>query len=268
MEPKKLLTADYLDIIYDNRNQNYGSYELRRHYNSRVRKALVVALTGVAALFSFSFITSNRKDNVHLQARVRPDSVSVIIIPVHPPDIPKIIPPPPAPPQHFKTPTFTAPVIVTDKDIPPDKQMTENKDLANTQPGPANQHGDSTGLAPGPNTGTGTSIGEPVIPKSNEPVRFVEQMPQFAGDMYAYIGKHIHYPESATSAGIEGTVMVEFVVNEDGSVSNAKVIRGIGGGCDEEALSIVNKMPKWKPGKQNGVPVKVFFTLPIKFKLE
>ena len=72
----------------------------------------------------------------------------------------------------------------------------------------------------------------------------------------------------ARENGISGTVFVMFVVNEDGAISDVQVRRGIGGGCDEEALRVVKKMPKWNAGKQRGKPVKVSFTLPIKFKLE
>jgi protein TonB len=71
----------------------------------------------------------------------------------------------------------------------------------------------------------------------------------------------------ARETHIEGRVTIKFVVNEDGSISNAKVVRAIGGGCEEEALRVINSMPKWKPGKQNGKAVKVYFTLPVNFVL-
>ena len=75
------------------------------------------------------------------------------------------------------------------------------------------------------------------------------------------------YPKIAKESGITGTVYVQFVVEANGSISNVKLARGIGGGCDEEAMRVVKAMPKWKPGKQNGRPVRVSFTLPIKFLL-
>lgn len=76
------------------------------------------------------------------------------------------------------------------------------------------------------------------------------------------------YPEIAKESNIQGRVTVKFVVNEEGNVSDIIVVKGIGGGCDEEAVRVVKKMPKWKPGKQNGRPVKVYFSLPITFRLE
>ncbi len=99
----------------------------------------------------------------------------------------------------------------------------------------------------------------------------VEEMPGYPGGdlkMYEYLGKNIKYPQIARESGIQGRVFVNFVVEPDGSVSNVKVLRGIGGGCDEEAIRVVKSMPKWKPGKQRGKAVRVSYTLPVVFKLQ
>jgi periplasmic protein TonB len=98
----------------------------------------------------------------------------------------------------------------------------------------------------------------------------VEEMPGFPGgdeELFKYLGKSIKYPAMAKDANIQGTVYVTFVVKEDGSISNVQILRGIGGGCDEEAKRVVESMPKWKPGKQRGKAVRVQFNLPIKFIL-
>ena len=99
----------------------------------------------------------------------------------------------------------------------------------------------------------------------------VEVEPQFEGGLealYKYLAENIKYPEQAKSDGIQGRVFVRFVIEADGSVTNAQVLRGIGGGCDEEALRVVEAMPKWTPGMQQGKPVRVQFNLPITFKLQ
>lgn len=99
----------------------------------------------------------------------------------------------------------------------------------------------------------------------------VEVQPEFPGgldSMYAFIQKKLIYPEKAKAEGIEGRVFITFTIEKDGSVSNVKILRGIGGGCDEAAKEVVEKMPKWKPGTQRGKPVRVQFNLPIKFELE
>jgi TonB family protein len=98
----------------------------------------------------------------------------------------------------------------------------------------------------------------------------VEDMPSFPGGDDARIKMlvdNIKYPQFAKEKGIQGTVYVTFVINTDGNVSDVKVLRGIGGGCDEEAVRVVNLMPKWKPGYQDGKPVRVQFNMPIRFTL-
>jgi TonB family protein len=105
-------------------------------------------------------------------------------------------------------------------------------------------------------------------PKEEEPFAYVEQMPTFPDGteaMYKYIYENIKYPAIAGENGISGQVIIQFVVSKEGDLQKAKVVRGIGGGCNEEALRVVNSMPKWKPGKHNGQNVPVTFTLPIKF---
>jgi periplasmic protein TonB len=99
----------------------------------------------------------------------------------------------------------------------------------------------------------------------------VEQNPEFPDGqkaMFSWLSSNIKYPPIARENGIEGTVYVGFVVNTDGSIVDVNVKRGIGGGCNEEAVRVVQQMPNWKPGRQQGRPVRVAFTLPIKFKLE
>lgn len=99
----------------------------------------------------------------------------------------------------------------------------------------------------------------------------VEDMPMFPGGeaaMYKFIGKNIEYPRMAKESGISGRVFVTFVVERDGKVTDVQVLRGIGGGCDEEAVRVIQAMPKWTPGKQRGKPVRVQYRMPIKFTLQ
>jgi protein TonB len=101
--------------------------------------------------------------------------------------------------------------------------------------------------------------------------KIVEEMPSFPGGeakLMEYVSKNIKYPQIARETGIQGRVFVNFVVEPDGSVSNVTVLRGIGGGCDEEAMRVVKNMPKWKPGKQRGKAVRVQYMLPVNFRLQ
>jgi len=101
-------------------------------------------------------------------------------------------------------------------------------------------------------------------------VLIAEHMAEFPGgtkEMYRFIGEHINYPQIALKTGIQGTVYISFIVETDGSLSHLDVARSIGGGCDEEALRIVNMMPKWVPAQQGNKNVRLKLTLPITFKI-
>jgi protein TonB len=108
--------------------------------------------------------------------------------------------------------------------------------------------------------------------KNEEPIfTVVEDMPKYPGGEEArnkYMVDNIKYPEGARKNGIQGRVFVSFVVEKDGAVTDVKVLRGIGGGCDEEAVRVIAAMPNWQPGKQDGKPVRVQFNMPISFNLD
>ncbi len=111
----------------------------------------------------------------------------------------------------------------------------------------------------------------PPVADPDAPLMLVEQMPEYPGGkeaLFAYIGKELKYPEEAIDKDIEGTVIISFVVERDGSIGEAKVLRGLGGGCSEEALRVVKSMPTWRPGVQGGKVVRTSFNLPIRFKLQ
>ena len=121
-----------------------------------------------------------------------------------------------------------------------------------------------------------TDIDIPVVEdveEDEDPVLFVlvEDKPQFPGgqeELIRWIGKNTNYPEIAKENNIQGTVYVYFVIGKDGSVGNVRIARGVDPYLDKEAERVVNAMPKWKPGKQRGKPVKVSYQVPIKFKLQ
>ncbi|PKP03284.1 MAG: energy transducer TonB [Bacteroidetes bacterium HGW-Bacteroidetes-6] len=105
---------------------------------------------------------------------------------------------------------------------------------------------------------------------TKEVFNLVEIQPEFPGgidSLMRYLGSNIRYPIKARKKNIEGSVFISFIVEIDGSISNVKCLRGIGGGCDEEAIRVVSAMPNWEPGYQRGKPVRVQFNLPIRFVL-
>jgi protein TonB len=164
-------------------------------------------------------------------------------------------------------------IVAKNKDVPDDNKPADVDDLKKATAGSTDQVGDAQGMEPGihDNPGTGTGIVDAPPPPPVEIPTFVEQMPEYPGGyeaILAYLNKNLLYPELAKENNISGQVMVSFVVNEEGDVSDVKVSKGIGGGCDEEAARVVAQMGHWKPGKQNGRPTKVRYQLPIRFALE
>jgi protein TonB len=119
-----------------------------------------------------------------------------------------------------------------------------------------------------PNGADSELLSDPKRQSDDDVLTFVEQMPEFNGDLYQYISKNINYPVEAKENKIEGRVIAQFIVEKDGSISNASVLKKMGWGMDEETLRVINNMPNWKSGKQNGKTARVRYTLPVSFKLK
>ena len=115
-------------------------------------------------------------------------------------------------------------------------------------------------------------FGQPMVTETpDEPFLIVEDIPEFPGGdaaLLGFIAKNIRYPKQAQRMGIEGKVFLSFVIDTNGFVSDVKVLRGIGAGCDEEAMRVLKLLPKFSPGKQRGIPVKVQMQLPVNFQLK
>ena len=102
----------------------------------------------------------------------------------------------------------------------------------------------------------------------SKPLTIAEKMPSFKGNVNAWLASNLNYPAVAAENGVQGKVIVRFVVGKDGSVSQASVVRSVDPALDREALRVVNLMPNWNPGMNNGQPAAVWFTLPVTFKLQ
>jgi protein TonB len=286
METNKILQSDYLDLIFDNRNKSYGGYELRKHYNRRALKALSITCSVILLGIGTPFILSklNAKAPVLMANTLPEDAVKITDVFLPPPPEPPLAPKPPEPvnagtPPAANTVMNTTPDIVANNLVKPDVKPPDIKDLENAVSGPVTnpgEKGNAIATTTSPHTGSYGNSGTDKKGGSgdmsnNEPQTFADVMPEFPGGMaalLAYIQKNLHYPAMAKEEGIQGPVVIRFIVNTLGEVEGAKVMKNIGGGCDKEALRVVNGMPKWKPGKQNGHNVKVYYTLPITFKLQ
>lgn len=278
MDAKKYLNADFLDILFEGRNKKYGAYVMRRQHPRRVAMALAGTMLLLFLFIGGMALAKYIKANA--PAKEAPVDKDVVLEQVEmeaPDDLPPPPPPPPAPePPKLKTTVkYTPPEVVEDELVPPDEEPPDlsklDEDIAI---GTANVAGDPDGIDPGlvQESGTGVVAAAPTKPKEDKIFQFVEQMPEFPGgekELMKYLSKHINYPSIARENDIQGTVVVQFVVNTDGSIVDVKTVgQKKGGGLEDEAVRVVNGMPKWTAGKQNGSPVRVQFSLPIRFTLQ
>jgi protein TonB len=268
MKAETLATKDWDDLVFENRNREYGAYEVRKAYSGNLVAGFSVSM-GIALLaFVIPILFSLIRGDVAGPVK-DPVTLNGLIEIIQPPSIelPKIQPPPSAPAQQVQT-TALTPVVTatagTETDIATNDQMV----VGNTTQPVEGTTGE--GIA----TGTGTGIVPSAVPAVVAPPQVVdiaEVMPAFEGgleEMYKFIRKKIHYPAASRRIGVEGTVYVSFVVNREGKVVDVKTIRGISPDCDKEAERVVSMLPNWSPGMQNHNPVSVRMTVPIKFQLD
>lgn len=261
-----IFSPEWCDLVFEAKNQEYGAFELRKNSSKRhFRAFLIASIVFVLAVSAPSLIDQLLPKRVEQDLSVRTLSDIKLDKPKED-NILKEIPPPPPPLRN--TIKFTPPVIKPDEQIQEEEQPVLQKEVIEAKSAISNVSFDK---------GT-DDIAAPVATEKNQiteepdqPFVIVEQMPQFPGgekEMMKFIKNNLRYPSLAAENGISGTVIVNFVVDRDGRITRIKVVRGIGGGCDEEAVRVLGKMPVWSPGKQGGKAVLVSYTVPFKFILQ
>jgi protein TonB len=265
----------WLDLVFANRNKSYGAYELRQHADERLLRSLLITLFFVGVIVAYTFVPKSVVTDGGLTHIPEPlDTTIVILRPVAPPQSqpsapaarssnsssPRVESPPSTVPVVVSTPVtddLSAPHISTPSDAP---QIADGQATG----GPGIQGGTDPigGLSPGTGSTENTTIYAPGS---------VERFPEFPGGMEAFgkfLRKNLRYPSQAQEAEVGGRVFVSFVVEKDGRLTDIKIVKGIGFGCDEEAARVLGKSPAWKPGIQNSKAVRVLFTIPLIFQLE
>ncbi|MBO0938275.1 energy transducer TonB [Fibrella sp. HMF5335] len=263
--------ANFDDLIFEHRNQAYGAYDLRKAYRATLGRAVVLgSLLFVGALQIPSLYALVKPERTAFM-----DEITLTNVTTEAPPEDKVV----IPPKEEIAPTVATvknlvPEVVADApdDVPPIATVDELKEAISgqtTQEGT----GDMEIIAP-PESSAPTAIEQAIEkPEVNDdaPFTVVEQQPEFPGGisaLAAYLQRNLHYPGAASSAGVSGKVYLNFIVNTDGSLVDVEVIKGIGFGCDDEALRVVKNMPRWKAGRQAGRTVRVKFTLPVVFRLD
>jgi len=262
------------EIVFEKRNKDYGAFELRkiidRHKITGLLAAIAffvfIALASQFKIFSFlSKLTAEKEVNIEM--------TNVDLPPPPPPPVDAPPPPPPPPPPVRPTIKFVEMIAKKDEEVQ-EQQITKQEEIKETAVSTETQKGDENAKAiivENPGTGTAVKEPEPVAPKEPEIFDRAEVMPAYPGGIAAmmkYLSTNIRYPAIANENGLEGKVIVKFYVDKDGTVREPVILKdGVGGGCGEEAIRVVKAMPKWTPGLQRGNPVKVYYTLPVTFKL-
>lgn len=290
-----LCDPKWVDMVFAEKNKAYGAYELRKGVTKRNIKSLTILLVA-AFLFGGFLAYQIKKHNdelaaqeayaakMELQALAEAKKQQEERKKQQKKEEPKKIEPEKIVPETRATVKFTAPVIKDDKEVkeemPPMVKMNkETKAIGNVDKEGTE---DRTAIAEKSTVATP----EQVIPKIEKPAEpapkaeapkediekkiftVAEQMPTFKGNVNQWLSNNLQYPPQAAENNIQGRVIVKFVVGRDGSVSQAQIARGVDPSLDREALRVVNSMPKWNPGMNNGQPANVWFTLPITFKLQ
>ncbi len=262
------------EITFENRNKAYGAYYLRTHQNENIVKGMLSAFTIVAMIIVapkiYAMFAPPEVIKEYLSGDIYLDNTKVETAKLIHPKTPAIAKIPAAMIKQIK---YVIPTVVDDHVDHVETKIATNAQLSNVITGARTLAGATNGENPllGTPLGTGSVAITPIIEviKAKEPVfNVVDEMPSFEGGeaaLFKYLSNRIKYPRLALENGIKGKVILQFVVNTDGSIQDVKVLRGIGGGCDEEALNAVKKMPTWKPGSMNGKNVRVKYTLPVSF---
>lgn len=270
----KLNSSDWCDLVFDGKNKSYGAYALRQSSSKRHIVAFGVILLFTAAVAAVpAFLEAVKPNTPHIAME---DTVKISDIELEKQQkeqevIQREIAPPPV--EVRATITFTPPTIVDDPNVDETREMrtqTELNQNNNLQISIVDNFDGSTSanaVSPEELVEYRNITEEP----PSRPFEHVQHMPQFPGgesELIKYLGTSIKYPAQAAEAGIEGRVVLRFVVGKDGKVSDIEILRTLDPSCDREATRVVKGMPKWIPGMQNGQNVAVYYTLPILFKLK
>ena len=273
-----LISNEWADIVFQGRNKVYGAYQLRRGTGKRniwsmvfVAAVAAVAYLGLAAYNSYQAAQKAKFEAEMEASLIETKKQAKVEKKTEAPKVEQV-----QKVEKVKSSiAFTPPVIKKDSEVKPEEEMKTQDELKETKTAIGAFDVKGNDESGGTVLKAVEEIATPEPPKQeaeqNKVFDVVEQQPQYPGGMGAlnhWLGSNIKYPVMAAENGIEGRVVVQFVVERDGSVSGVHVVRGVDPSLDKEATRVVSAMPKWIPGKQNGSAVRVKYTVPVTFRLQ
>ncbi|MBQ6080203.1 MAG: energy transducer TonB [Muribaculaceae bacterium] len=279
-----LSSREWCDLVFEGKNKDFGAYVIRTDSPRRHNKAVIWTLIGalIFGLLAFGFVKANQ----YLEERrlaMQGDQEEVLIDMSQDAEEPeqeqeRLEQPKPEvlPEEVLKSVKVTELQIVEDEKVKKEDEIKTQDELKETETA-FGQKDNEKGTED--RNVTRTLKEEVVVEKpvekpkevKEEIFRSVEQMPQFPGGdaaLLKYLSSHINYPPMAAENNVQGKVTLQFVVEKDGRVGEVKVIRSVDKDLDREAIRVVKTLPKFTPGRQNGQPVRVWYTLPVTFKLQ
>ena len=262
------MNYDLNEIIFRNKNRDYGAYNLRKFYKKYLTIALVISIVFFSLLTAGPMIYAKLlPEETHTEIVRKVVSISNLAPPPSIENKEEVVEVVQAPPPLKSTIKFLPPVVKPDEQVK-EEYIPTVQELHNVDPGTTTQ----AGVAGGYDYSL-LEVEQPaeeIIEKKEEPFNFVQEMPSYPGgnrELLKFISENMEYPEIARRAGVSGRVIVRCIVEKDGSLSNIEIVKGIGAGCDEEAVRVCGIIPKWNPGRQNTRPVRVRLMIPFQFIL-
>lgn len=276
-----LTSKEWRDLVFADKNKAFGAYVMRSQSDRRHNKAFLFLLIGLAAaivlIIAWSKYSDYRQEQAAIEAKLQAEKMlAAQLEQMEEPEIEeepeeqKIEIEIPEVPQEVLATVQVTQIAIVDE-VKNEVMDMEDQKEDNTARGVVNQEGsDDADKFKAVQEAVVVKEPEPA-PKEDEIFQAVEQQAEFPGGTAAlmkWLSNNIRYPEAAAQNDVQGRVIVKFVVEKDGSVSGAQILKGVDKDLDKEALRVVGKMPKWQPGKNNGVTVRSYFTLPVMFKLQ
>jgi periplasmic protein TonB len=265
MNPELILKADMLDIIFENRNKEYGAYELRKHYTGRLQKSLSLIFILTTFLFGINFWMNHRLQRGHIYSVPTAGDTHLTEVDLRPPvSKPMMV-------ERRRMASTQNTVLQIVKDFAPVHPIPTVDEQELKQIGAVNASGDSsTGVVQAQAAGNEPKNNHPAAAENEKEtiLRVAEKMPEFPGGMKAlqvFLSKNLRMPRDM-DPGTSVRVLVQFVVDKEGEVNAIELTQSGGQDFDSEVIRVMKKMPRWTPGMQNGGKVAVYFSLPVVFR--
>jgi protein TonB len=280
-----LIDPKWVDMVFANKNKAYGAYQLRKGTSGRNIKSILILVVAASIVGGF-LAWKVHADKVEQERIARMEAMELSKLQEQAKkekkeDKPKVQPkiePKKEIPEVRESQKFTAPVIKKDELVKEENQVKQmdqlKKDVAVSN---VDQEGSKDRTVEAVRNDIAVNVPPPPVEAPKQEVKqevenkvftVAEQMPSFKGNVNQWLSQNLTYPAVAAENGIEGRVIVKFVVEKDGRVTDVQVVRSVDPALDREAVNTVKRMPKWNPGMNNGQPARVWFTLPVNFKLQ